>query len=402
MGKDKLSTSRSRLFSPWYAEGKGSSLEFETMDKTMSDTIYSIEKHQLERQRDKEEDELIDDILLSQARNLDLHPTSSVSSEETLSFQLSKEDEAMAIEFFANTTDVYMGTTLAEAIANKEEAVTTSKHDLCSTDSQVALVYTRIGEYLSTYESGRIPKAFKIIPSLSNWDHILLLTNPQSWTLLAMLEATKIFLNLIRANQTKLFFQWVLLPYFKEYIAKTGSFSLEGPLYLALSKGLHTAPALFMKGFLLPMVESNRCTLAESCALANLLTHHRKLPVHPTANALMKLSELPFSYSRLIITSVLLRKRLPLPNRAVDTLVVRFFVKSNLPVQLPHLWYETLYTFVKKDLMAGQKQRLCQWMETVASHPTLTASIQKALTLTESELTYSSDDSSASSDMMSE
>lgn len=138
-----------------------------------------------------------------------------------------------------------------------------------------------------------------------------------------------------------------MLPYFKEHLQKVDCLLPESPLSIAISNTLRTVPAIFIKGFLLPMVETH-CTLTEACTLATLLRQHGKLPVHPTANALMKLSEMPFSYPSLILISVLIQKRLALPNRAVDTMVVQFFVKSELPLQLPQLWYETLYTFVKR------------------------------------------------------
>lgn len=46
---------------------------------------------------------------------------------------------------------------------------------------------------MSRYKSGQIPKAFKVIPTLKNWEDILSLTSPGKWTANAMLEATKIF-----------------------------------------------------------------------------------------------------------------------------------------------------------------------------------------------------------------
>lgn len=59
------------------------------------------------------------------------------------------------------------------------------------------------------------------------------------------------------------------------------------------------------------------------------------------------------------------------------------------------------YLSYDRDLIASQKQKLCHLLEIVPLHSTLTNLIQKVLTLTESELAYSSDDS-CSSDMMSE
>lgn len=60
-------------------------------------------------------------------------------------------------------------------------------------DPKVVDVYQKVGLILSRYKSGQIPKAFKVIPSLKNWEEILGLTNPEKWTPNAMFEATKIF-----------------------------------------------------------------------------------------------------------------------------------------------------------------------------------------------------------------
>lgn len=44
---------------------------------------------------------------------------------------------------------------------------------------------------LSKYRSGKLPKAFKIIPALSNWEQILYITEPETWTAAAMYQATR-------------------------------------------------------------------------------------------------------------------------------------------------------------------------------------------------------------------
>jgi hypothetical protein len=44
---------------------------------------------------------------------------------------------------------------------------------------------------LSKYRSGKLPKAFKIIPALSNWEQILYVTEPEAWTAAAMYQATR-------------------------------------------------------------------------------------------------------------------------------------------------------------------------------------------------------------------
>lgn len=58
---------------------------------------------------------------------------------------------------------------------------------------KVVLVYRSIAKIMKTHRSGKIPKAFKVIPLLSNWEDILYLTKPENWSAHSMLYATKLF-----------------------------------------------------------------------------------------------------------------------------------------------------------------------------------------------------------------
>lgn len=39
-------------------------------------------------------------------------------------------------------------------------------------DERVVRMYTQIKQVLHKYRSGKLPKAFKILPSLNNWEHV--------------------------------------------------------------------------------------------------------------------------------------------------------------------------------------------------------------------------------------
>jgi essential nuclear protein 1 len=39
-------------------------------------------------------------------------------------------------------------------------------------DPKVVHVYTKVGQILSRYRSGKLPKAFKIIANLRNWEQV--------------------------------------------------------------------------------------------------------------------------------------------------------------------------------------------------------------------------------------
>ena len=50
-----------------------------------------------------------------------------------------------------------------------------------------------VGKFLAKYKSGKVPKPFKVIPSLVNWEAILDITEPEKWSPAAVFEATKFF-----------------------------------------------------------------------------------------------------------------------------------------------------------------------------------------------------------------
>lgn len=68
---------------------------------------------------------------------------------------------------------------------------------------KVVDVYSKVGLLLSRYKSGKLPKAFKIIPQLHNWPDILYLTQPDNWTPHATYQATRIFASNMSPKMAK-------------------------------------------------------------------------------------------------------------------------------------------------------------------------------------------------------
>lgn len=110
----------------------------------------------------------------------------------------------------------------------------------------------RTGEFLNTYTSGKIPKAFKHITSLQYWEEVLDLTQPENWSPNAMFQATRIFASNFDAKKAERFYKRVLLPRVREDIRKNKR--LHADLVKALYKSLYK-PAAFFKGILFPLCE---------------------------------------------------------------------------------------------------------------------------------------------------
>lgn len=94
------------------------------------------------------------------------------------------EDDERALEMFMNPNP-QARRTLADIIMDK----ITEKHTELETkfsdagsiqmqdlDPRVKQMYEQVGQVLQKYRSGKLPKAFKIIPKLRNWEQILYIT----------------------------------------------------------------------------------------------------------------------------------------------------------------------------------------------------------------------------------
>jgi essential nuclear protein 1 len=60
-------------------------------------------------------------------------------------------------------------------------------------DPKIVAAYKKLGVVLKSYRSGKLPRAFKVIPQCANWEELLFLTQPEHWSPHATLYATKMF-----------------------------------------------------------------------------------------------------------------------------------------------------------------------------------------------------------------
>lgn len=72
-------------------------------------------------------------------------------------------------------------------------------------DPKVVEVYTAVGKIMSRYTAGKVPKAFKVIPNLQNWEDILYLTDPEHWSPHAVYQATRLFISNLNARMVSPF-----------------------------------------------------------------------------------------------------------------------------------------------------------------------------------------------------
>ncbi|KAG4305914.1 hypothetical protein PORY_000824 [Pneumocystis oryctolagi] len=221
---------------------------------------------------------------------------------------------------------------------------------------KVVDVYVKVGILLSRYKSGKLPKAFKIIPSLRNWEDILVLTSPDKWSPNACYEATRLFVSNLKSYQFQKFMSIVLFDKVRQDILENKKLNYH--LYMSLKKSIYK-PSAFFKGFLFPICENN-CTLKEASVIGSVLSKV-SVPVLHSAAALLRLSEMDFSGSTSLFIKILLDKKYALPYKVVDALVFHFIRWKSLQRPLTVLEHQSFLVFVQKyknDLTIDQKDAL--------------------------------------------
>ena len=238
--------------------------------------------------------------------------------------------------------------TLAEIILKKlEQSKEKQEPGLPPTSSlpeKVVQVYQKLGLLLSRYKSGKLPKAFKVLPALANWPNILEVTNPEKWTPHSVYQATKLFASSLKPLQAQLFYESVLLPHVRNNIS--GQKKLNVYLYDALKKAIYK-PSAFYKGIILSLCASGDCSLREAVIVSSILSK-QSIPVLHSAACLLKLAELEYSGCISIFIRTLLDKKYSLPQRVITALVGHFvsFIDDSRPCYL--LWHQCLLVFVQR------------------------------------------------------
>lgn len=266
---------------------------------------------------------------------------------------------------------------------------------------KVILAYEKIGQILATYTHGKLPKLFKILPSLKNWEDVLYVTNPEQWTPHATYEATKLFVSNLQANEAQKFIEKVLLEKFRSSIEESDDHSLNYHIYRALKKSLYK-PGAFFKGFLLPLVDGY-CTVREATIAASVLTKV-SVPVLHSSVALTQLLQRDFSPATTVFIRVLIEKKYALPYQTLDELVFYFMRFRNAAQehmdldnekeapQLPVVWHKAFLAFAqryKNDITDDQRDFL---LETVRQrfHHSIGPEIRRELLAGKPRLTENS------------
>ncbi|KYR00363.1 bystin [Tieghemostelium lacteum] len=277
---------------------------------------------------------------------------------------IDEEDEKVLAMFMGGFSQNQTRFTLGDIIESKlkeqqEMSQSVSGNSQSSRlNPKVIEVYTKVGKLLETYTSGKVPRAFRILPNFQNWEDLLYLTRPDKWTPHSIRVATKLFCMGQNPKITQRFLALVVLPRVRDNIAEFKKLNVH--LYMALKKSLYR-PSAFYKAVLLPLAESGDCTLLEAKIIGSIITKV-SIPVLHSSVALMKLAQNQhYSGATSLFIRVLCDKKYALPYPVIDALVAHFVSFQHDQRSLPVLWHRALLSFAqryKTDITKDQKDQL--------------------------------------------
>jgi len=242
---------------------------------------------------------------------------------------------------------------------------------------KVVEVYTAVGVMLGHYKSGKMPKALKMLPHLRNWEDVLWVTRPDSWSAQATFACTRIFASNLNERMSQRFFNMVLLEKVRDDIRTNNKLNYH--LYAALSKALFK-PASFYKGILLPLAQSGSCTLREATIIGSVLAKV-SIPMNHSAACLLKLCEMPYSGSTSFFVKVLVNKKYSLPRRVLEGLVTHFtnFIRETRV--LPVIWHQSLLVFAQRYKLQLTDEHRSAFKELlkIHSHHQITQEVRREL-----------------------
>lgn len=286
-----------------------------------------------------------------------------------------------------NTTNptggrVMLADIILQKIREKEEedaraAEIAADPEKAERDRKIAHVYGLVGNIMSKYRSGKVPKAFKVIPKVRNWQHLVHLTRPDEWSPAAMFVATRLLASNLPAKEVVPFYAEILLPRCLEDIAENKKLNYH--LYRALSKALYK-PDSFVKGILFPLCEDPMVTFRQATIISSVISKV-SIPMLHSAAALLYLSQLPFSPTTCLVMTVIIEKNYALPYRVIDSMVDCFMKMKDDERPLPLLWHKCLLSFAqrfKTELTEDQKEKLKRLMR-VHSHHAITPEVRREL-----------------------
>ncbi|KAH9259555.1 hypothetical protein BASA81_001976 [Batrachochytrium salamandrivorans] len=295
-------------------------------------------------------------------------------------FEITPEDEQTIAAFSKKNAIGGNSQTLGDIILGKLENQPSQQQpsgqdnkDRGQLHPDVVNVYTSVGGLLARYKSGKVPKAFKILPALLDWEQVIVLTKPEQWSPQAMYQATRLFASNSQPEMAAKFYSNFLLPAVRQDIAENKTLNYHH--YQSIKKAIFK-PKAFFRGFLFPLCEDD-CNLREATIIGSVLSKV-SIPVMHSGVALMIISKMPYSGSTSLFLRILINKKYSLPTQVIDQLQVHFLSFTNEQRELPVLWHQALLVFVQRYRVKLDKEKFKNLVK-MQNHPKISPEIKREL-----------------------
>ncbi|CAN6230069.1 unnamed protein product [Urochloa humidicola] len=277
---------------------------------------------------------------------------------------INEEDEKALAAFMSKdkAAELTLGDIILQKIREKDAEVSSEGRPRVKLDNSIIELYKEVGKFLSRYTSGKIPKAFKRIPSLECWAEVLQLTEPENWSPNAVYQATRLFSSNMNTKNAERFYEAILLPRIRNDIRQNKR--LHFALYQSLKKSLYK-PAAFNKGILLPLCRERNCTLREAVIIGSII-QKVSIPFLHASVALVKLAEMEYCGTTSYFIKLFLDKKYALPYRALDAVLAHFMRFLDDERIMPVIWHQSLLAFVeryKNELEKKDKEKLVRLLD---------------------------------------
>lgn len=315
---------------------------------------------------------------LKQLENEEIDLEEEEEGEEIINFEEEGEKSYEPVQIDPEEEkemDKFMFGNIGNLILSKfKELPKTKEKDDDKLPLKVERAYKKLGLLMSEYSGGKLPKAFYIIPKISNWEDVLACMNVSKWTNQAFVPTTVIFAN---SNVSQKFYNLVLLPKLRTQIFEEKKLNFH--IYLALKKALYR-PDSFFKGIIIPLCESGTLTSREAIIIGSVLQKCSIPMIHSSA-ALYKLCLLEYSAQTSYFIKVLIEKKYSLPTKVIETLITYFYSFIKDDRVLPVLFHQALFSFIQIYKKEFKKENIIQFKELIKKHvhPKMTPEIKKEL-----------------------
>ncbi|KAJ3431686.1 bystin [Anaeramoeba flamelloides] len=345
-----------------------------------------LQNSQKEKKKEKKENEKISfNPNFDDQQNLSDESSNEEDYEEFETEEITMEEEELFKKFMSNNekgvsiTDRILQAIeenereLALKLKSSEKVIKVQK----KLNPKATKVYKKVGNFLQTYKSGKLPKALQFVPLIKDYEKILIVSRPETWSNQAVSAVTKLFACSGTPKVCEFYNKIVLLPHIRNDLEENKKLNYH--LYEALKRACFK-PSAFYKGIVIPLCQKLDCTLREANVVSSIIKR-RKLPALHSSAALLRISLLEYTGAISIFVRAIITKNYSLPLRVIGGIVNHLSSFYDFKEDLPLCWHLCFLDFVQRYSTQLNKEQIQKLLKLIIrqSHYAITPVIRGIL-----------------------